>query len=209
VTIISINALQRFNEWNDTRAAEAAELIGYARDCGARALVLVPTNDGTGREDGIRQANLRIALEALRPMLDAAGIIGLVEPLGFEDCSLRSKTEAADAIERLDAVSSFRLVHDTFHHHLAGEAPIFAQLTGLVHISGVSDPTVSVSAMRDAHRVLIDEEDRLDNVGQVRALLTAGYAGSFSFEPFAEKVHALADPEGALRTSISYLSARL
>jgi 2-keto-myo-inositol isomerase len=44
--IISINALQRFNEWNDARAEEASELIGYARRCGAEALVLVPTNDG-------------------------------------------------------------------------------------------------------------------------------------------------------------------
>lgn len=209
LTIISINALQRFNEWNDTRAAEAAELIAYARDCGAKALVLVPTNDGTGREDGVRQANLRMALSALRPMLDAAGIIGLVEPLGFEECSLRSKTEAADAIEQLNAASTFRLVHDTFHHHLAGEAPIFAELTGLVHISGVSDPAVSVSAMRDAHRVLVDDEDRLDNVGQVRALLAEGYAGNFSFEPFAESVHGLADPEGALRSSMAYLTDRL
>src|SRR5262245_4861182 len=32
LTIISINALQRFNEWNDTRTREAAELIAYARD---------------------------------------------------------------------------------------------------------------------------------------------------------------------------------
>ena len=31
-------------------------------------------------------------------MLGQAGIIGLVEPLGFEICSLRSKNEAAEAI---------------------------------------------------------------------------------------------------------------
>ncbi|TCR87886.1 TIM barrel protein [Rhizobium sp. BK376] len=209
VTIISINALQRFNEWNETRAKEAADLISYARDCGAKALVLVPKNDGTGREDGVRQANLRDALKALKPMLDAAGIIGLVEPLGFEICSLRSKTEAADAIEQMGAQSTFRLVHDTFHHHLAGETPIFADLTGLVHISGVSDPAVSVSDMGDPHRVLVDERDRLDNVGQIRALLEAGYVGPLSFEPFAPDVHALKDPASALKASMNYLTARL
>lgn len=206
LTIISINALQRFNEWNETRAKEAAELIGYARDCGAKALVLVPKNDGTGTEDGVRQDNLLTALKALKPMLDTAGIIGLVEPLGFEICSLRSKTEAADAITQLGAQSSFRLVHDTFHHHLAGETTLFPELTGLVHISGVSDRTVSVADMRDPHRVLVDETDRLDNAGQMRALLKAGYKGPFSFEPFAPDVHALRAPAAALKASMDYLT---
>jgi 2-keto-myo-inositol isomerase len=209
VTIISINALQRFNEWNPTRAAEAQELIDYAGASGAKALVLVPKNDGTGCADGERQANLRQSLIALKPMLEEAGIIGLAEPLGFEICSLRSKTEAAEAIRELGAESTFRLVHDTFHHHLAGEAATFPELAGLVHISGVSDPSVSVADMRDSHRVLVDADDLLDNAGQVRALLQAGYTGPFSFEPFAAEVHALKDPAGALRASMEYLSARV
>ncbi|MFK0161425.1 TIM barrel protein [Rhizobium sp. NPDC090279] len=209
LTIISINALQRFNEWNDARAREAAELIDYARDCGARALVLVPVNDGSGREPEVRRANLRTALSALKPMLDAAGIMGLVEPLGFEICSLRLKSEAAAAIEALGAKSTFRLVHDTFHHHLAGEAAIFPELTGLVHISGVSDPEVSVADMRDPHRVLVDAGDRLDNLGQLRALLSTGYAGPASFEPFAPTVHALKEPVAALKESMAYVTGQL
>ncbi|UWM79343.1 TIM barrel protein (plasmid) [Rhizobium sp. WSM4643] len=209
LTIISINALQRFNGWNATRAAEARELIDYAGASGAKALVLVPKNDGTGCADSERQANLRQSLAALKPMLEEAGIIGLVEPLGFEICSLRSKTEAAEAIRELGAESSFRLVHDTFHHHLAGEAAIFPELAGLVHISGVSDSSVSVADMRDSHRVLVGGDDRLDNAGQIRALLQAGYQGPFSFEPFAAEVHADKDPAGALRASMDYLSARV
>jgi len=209
LTIISINALQRFNEWNEVRAKEAAELIGYARDCGARALVLVPVNDGSGREPEARKQNLVTALTALKPMLDAAGIIGLVEPLGFEICSLRSKTEATAVIEELGAQSTFHLVHDTFHHHLAGETAIFPELTGLVHISGVSDPAVLVSDMRDPHRVLVDANDRLDNTGQMRALLSAGYAGPFSFEPFAPDVHALKEPVEALKESMAYLLSQV
>jgi len=209
LTIISINALQRFNEWNDERAREAAELIDYARDCGARALVLVPVNDGSGREPEVRHTNLRKALSALKPMLEAAGIIGLVEPLGFEICSLRLKGEAAEAIEELGATSTFCLVHDTFHHHLAGEAAIFPNMTGLVHISGVSDPDVSVADMRDPHRVLVDAADRLDNVGQLQALLAAGYTGPASFEPFAPTVHALKEPVAALRESMAYVTGKL
>ncbi|MBP1872338.1 2-keto-myo-inositol isomerase [Ensifer adhaerens] len=209
VTIISINALQRFNEWNEIRAAEAAHLISYAKDCGAKALVLVPVNDGSGQADGERQANLKQALAALKPMLDAAGITGLVEPLGFEICSLRSKTEAVDAIGAVCGESTFRIVHDTFHQHLAGEPAIYPDMTGLVHISGVTDHNVAIADLRDSHRVLVDQNDTLDNVGQIRRLLAAGYAGPFSFEPFADEVHGLIDPVSALKASMAYIEAGL
>lgn len=209
IEIISINALQRFNEWNEARAREADELIAYARDCGAKALVLVPKNDGTGLQEGERQQNLREALLALKPRLEAAGVIGLVEPLGFTICSLRSKQEAAEAIEAVDGTAAFKLVHDTFHHHLAGEPALFPAVTGLVHVSGVTDQTVSVADMRDSHRTLVDRGDRLDTVGQIRALIAAGYDGCLSFEPFAPSVHALADPGAAVRDSIAYIRAAI
>lgn len=205
VTIISINALQRFNEWTPARAAEAKDLIDYASACGARALVLVPKNDGTGQADGERQANLREALTALKPLLDAAGIIGLVEPLGFEICSLRSKREAVEAIKAIGGEQTFRLVHDTFHHHLAGEPDLFADLTGLVHISGVEDPAVSVSDMRDGHRMLVGPADRLGNTSQIKALLAAGYTGPLSFEPFSPAVHDVGDPQAAVAESVAFL----
>lgn len=209
IEIISINALQRFNEWNEARATEADELIAYARDCGAKALVLVPKNDGTGREDGERQRNLRDALTALKPRLEAAGVIGLVEPLGFAICSLSSKQEAADAIEAVNGTDVFKLVHDTFHHHLAGEPALFPAMTGLVHISGVTDPAVSIADMRDSHRVLVDGDDRLGNVGQIRALRAAGYEGPLSFEPFADSVHALSDPRAAVKASMDHIKAAM
>ncbi|OCP10143.1 MULTISPECIES: TIM barrel protein [unclassified Ensifer] len=209
ITIISINALQRFNEWNEARRVEAEELVTYARDCGAKALVLVPVNDGSGQEDGERQANLRAALSALKPMLDAADIIGLVEPLGFEICSLRSKSEAVDAIKAVDGEATFRLVHDTFHHHLAGEPATFPAMTGLVHISGVTDGRVSVSDLRDSHRVLVDQHDLLDNVGQIRRLRLDGYSGPLSFEPFAVEVHDLADPAAAVKQSVDYIQSHI
>lgn len=206
IDIISINALQRFNEWTDQRQREAEDLIAYASDCGARALVLVPKNDGTGLGKMERRENLDIALEALAPLLKEAGITGLVEPLGFEICSLRLKSEAAAAIKKIGG-DTFKLVHDTFHHHLAGETDIFADMTGLVHISGVTDGTVAVSEMRDPHRVLVDASDRLDNVAQIKALRAAGYKGCFSFEPFAPDVHALAEPQKAVRQSIDFIQA--
>ena len=207
VTIITINALQRFNEWNAAREREAIALADYARDCGAKAIVLVPVNDGSGRGDGERQKNVETALRGLKPILADRGIAGLVEPLGFIVCSLRRKSEAAAAI---DAVGGgFRLVHDTFHHHLAGEPQMFPALTGLVHISGVDDPKIAVADMRDAHRVLVDPKDRLGNVEQLRALRAAGYQGPFSFEPFAEQLRSLAEPARSIRDSMNFIGTRV
>lgn len=203
--IVSINALQRFNEWTDEREREAVELAAYARDCGAKALVLVPVNDGSGRAEGERQGNLRVALKAMMPILGDHGITGLVEPLGFKICSLRSKREAVDAIDAIGGGGRFRLVHDTFHHTLAGEPDVFADRTGLVHISGVADTTIGVEEMLDRHRVMVGEGDRIDNLGQIRALEAAGYGGFYSFEPFAASVHEHRDPERMIAESMEYI----
>jgi 2-keto-myo-inositol isomerase len=188
IEIISINALQRFNAWTPEREREAIELADYAAASGAKALVLVPRNDGEGRGDGERLPNLIKALAALKPILKERGLIGLVEPLGFEVCSLRRKSEAVAGIDAVNGGDVFKLVHDTFHHYLAGEATQFPDRTGLVHISGVDDPAIAVAEMRDSHRVLVDAHDRLGNMAQIKALRAGGYAGPLSFEPFAESI---------------------
>lgn len=207
VTIITINALQRFNKWNAHREKEAIILADFARDCGARAIILVPVNDGSGRGDGERVKNATASLRALKPILSDRGIRGLVEPLGFEVCSLRRKSEAAAAIDSVGG--DFRLVHDTFHHHLAGEETTFPALTGLVHISGVDDKTVTVDAMRDPHRVLVGPGDRVGNVEQIGAIRAGGYGGPFSFEPFAEEVLTFPDPARRVRESMDFIRTRL
>jgi 2-keto-myo-inositol isomerase len=206
LTIITINALQRFNQWNSEREREAITLADYARDCGSNAIILVPVNDGSGRADGERQRNVVAALKALKPILADHGVRGLVEPLGFSVCSLRWKSEAAEAIDT--AGGDFKLVHDTFHHCLAGEEAIFPQLTGLVHISGVDDPSIAVANMRDAHRVLVGAADRLGNVEQIRSVRAGGYRGPISFEPFAEELRSLVDPARSIGESMDFIRTR-
>ncbi|WP_245430171.1 MULTISPECIES: TIM barrel protein [Mesorhizobium] len=194
VGVISINALQRFNEWTPARKAEASKLADYAAACGAKTLMLVPVNDGSWPANGERRGDLRFALKALKPILQSRGLIGLIEPLGFQTCSLRSKNEAAKAIAAIDGQSVFRLVHDTFHHTLAGEPFFSCDLTGLVHISRVNDPIHWIYP----DRVLFGS----DNGSQIRALLDGGYAGPFSFAPFVDAAHPLDDLAGALSATI-------
>ncbi len=205
VTIVSINALYPFNVWGGDLRARAEAMADYASACGAKALVMCPLNDGTK----VTFDSLVGALTALKTILDTRGLTGLVEPLGFPISSLRSKAEAIRAIQAAGDEGTYKLMHDTFHHHLAGETEFFPDWTGLVHISGVVDPAVSVADMLDAHRVLVDDADRLENLPQIRALLDAGYDGPFSFEPFADAVHQAADPKGALKTSMTFVSAQL
>jgi 2-keto-myo-inositol isomerase len=190
LSIISVNALQRFNAWNATRASEAEDLAAYAAAAGAKALVHCPVNDTSYTPaDAERLAGLRASLVGLAPILKNHGLIGLVEPLGFAECSLRLKAEAVAAIDASGAADQFALVHDTFHHFVAGEPYMFPKRTGLVHISGVTDPAQTAATMRDPHRVLVDSADRIDNRGQIKALAAGGYGGYFSFEPFAAEVH--------------------
>lgn len=205
VTIISINALQHFNHWSLDRAAEAESLAAYCAECGAKALVLVADNGGEEPDSAKRIADATESLAGLVPILRRFGIVGLVECLGFETCSLRSKKEAVAAIDAAGGRDVLRLTHDTFHHRLAGEPDTFPELTGLVHISGVEDPAVAINDMRDGHRVLVGPRDRLDNIGQMAALRRGGYAGPLSFEPFAEDLRHLADPTAALRQSMNFI----
>jgi len=145
----------------------------------------------------------------LKPLLDDHDLIGLIEPLGFETCALRRKKEAVEAIESVGAADRFKIVHDTFHHTLAGGGPIFPAYTGIVHISGIVDPTLNVSEMRDEYRILVDENDRIENIRQLEQLLSAGYTGPVSFEPFAPDVHNLKDAGRAIEKSFQYIEDKL
>ncbi|MEY4749053.1 MAG: hypothetical protein RIQ60_1267 [Pseudomonadota bacterium] len=205
VTLLSINALYPFNVWNDERRAQTEKLARYAAECGAQALVMCPLNEGRP----VAQAEVVTALAAIKPILQAHGLQGLVEPLGFPVSSLRRKADAVAAIQAAGGEGVFKLVHDTFHHHLAGETQFYPEWTGLVHISGVTDPALTVDQMQDAHRVLVDQDDRLGNIAQIRALQAAGYSGPYSFEPFATEVQDLADPEAALTASMGWIRAQV
>ncbi|MCY1314218.1 hypothetical protein D9M70_648340 [compost metagenome] len=68
---------------------------------------------------------------------------------------------------------------------------------------------MAIVDLRDSHRVLVDENDILDNVGQISRLKAAGYSGPFSFEPFADDVHGLANPAAALKSSMTYVEANI
>lgn len=207
--LVGLSQVYPFNDWNDDRRAEVAKLIETAKAAQAETISLIPRNDGVGTANGERQANLRIALKEIYPMLVEADMIALVEPLGFGRSSLRSKDELIETLKALDVEDRYKLVHDTFHHTLAEGGAIYPAQTGIVHISGVSDPSLTIDDMDDAHRVLIDENDQLGNIEQMQAFIDAGYEGAFSYECFAPETQQLDNHAEEIGKSFDYIEAQL
>lgn len=201
---LALAEVKMFNDWSDAKRAEAEALMQIAVAAGAEAISLIPRNDGTATDRAQSRAVSETALRELLPMLKAHGLKAMVEPLGFAVCSLRYKDVLAEAIHAVGGVGTYFMVHDTFHHALAGFGPIFPDLTGIVHVSGVKD-MIPLDDMRDPHRVLVDADDVLGNVAQIRALRAAGYTGPISYEPFAPSVHALADAKTPLAASMQFI----
>ena len=207
--LVGLSQVYPFNDWTTEREDAVKALIATAKACGAETISLIPRNDGTALGNGERQANLRIALKGVLPMLQDAEMLALVEPLGFHRSSLRSKTELVEILTSIGGRGHFKIVHDTFHHALADGGPIYPKATGIVHISAVVDPTLTVAQMEDEHRVLIDAQDRLGNVQQIAALTAAGYDGPISYECFSPVTHALSDPYAAIKSSFDFISSQL
>ena len=207
--LVGLSQVYPFNTWDADREAAVLSLITTAKQAGAETISLIPRNDGTELADGERQQNLRKAMAAILPMLQDADMVALVEPLGFLRSSLRSKADLVDVIDAIDGTAHFKLVHDTFHHTLADGGPIFPEYTGIVHISGVVDQSLTVDQMEDEHRVLVDQDDRLGNIDQIHALIDAGYDGPISCECFSPQTHALADPYTEIMRSFDFMTSKL
>ena len=207
--ILALSEVKAFNDLSNEKLEQAESLMKIARDCGAEAISLIPRNDGQFTEKTVRKTHLMQALVALEPLLHSYNLIGMIEPLGFEESSLRYKSDVVDVIESLNVTGRFKIVHDTFHHHLSGEDAFYPAHTGIVHISGVVDSSLERHQMQDAHRVLVDESDCLHNMEQIKALLAGGYAGPFSYEAFSPEVHTFTDPRAELFGTFNHITSSL
>ena len=214
IEILTINALQKFNlaAILPETIKELKKLINLSLSIGCKAIVLCPNNDindKRGSEEIFKETVK--ALKSFGPLFQDSGIQGYLEPLGFEECSLRSLVTAMKAIQESD-YPVYKTVHDTFHHHIGPDAfdtienDYDISHTGLVHISGV-EYNIPIEEYRDSHRVLVTEQDRLQSKEQIELLLKLGYVGNISFEPFSEKVQEMEIEKikSAINNSIEYI----
>lgn len=214
VEVIAINALQKFNvkALAEQVAAELGQLLEIAAALRCPAVVLCPNNDAADRRDAdTRRAETAEALAAFGPLFSAVGILGYVEPLGFAESSLSSVVLAAEAIKR-SGQSCYRVLFDTFHHHLGPDTAAVigvgydVRSTGLIHASGV-ESAVPAERTRDEHRVLVSGRDRTGCREQILQHIRLGYTGDISLEPFSPEVQRLGrdDLAFALKKTLRYL----
>ncbi len=190
VKILTINALQRFNDpaLFEEKKTELQELIDEALSVDCKVIILCPVNDPDDNRSAEEQKkDLQNALKNYAPLFEKSGTTGLIEPLGFEICSVRYKAQAVDAIKATGLEKLYKITHDTFHHYLADEKEVYPEYTGLVHVSGVYAGKAKKD-ITDEDRILVDDKDIMDNAGQVKELLAKGCEAVFSYEPFSSVI---------------------
>ncbi len=200
IEIFAIAEVPCFNDATPAVIAKVDVLARLARRADAGAIALIPRIGGPD----VSFEQLCEALDKIGGILAGEGVRGLIEPLGFAASTLRDFDVAREAILATHGADRFGIVHDTFHKHLSGGGAVRADLVDMVHVSGV---TVSKPAaeMDDADRGLVDAQDRLGNDEQIRMLYAGGYDGPVSMEAFSPDVHALTEPEAALRASFDFI----
>lgn len=214
IRILSINALQKFNlkAVQANAQAELEELLELAAALRCSAIVLCPNNDTQDHRDARSRAEETVAaLKSFGPAFMKRGLQGWVEPLGFPESSLASVVVAEEAVQR-SGFDCYRILYDTFHHYLGPDtekdigSTFASSQAGLIHVSGV-EAAIAKDGYRDEHRVLLSPADRLGSKAQIARLVSLGYAGDISFEPFAASVQRLDRDKlaAALTASIEYL----
>jgi 2-keto-myo-inositol isomerase len=219
VSVISINALQKFNlpSRRKDRIEELKRLLELAAAIDCPAIVLCPNNE----KDDVRPPRQKYidTVEALvdyGPLFADYGIAGFVEALGFSIFSLASLPAVQGAI-KASGYACYRALFDTFHHYIGpDDKNIFGMdglgasyeipYTGLVHISGVED-NIPTEQFTDAHRILVGPGDRMGNKEVIQRLDKAGYLGTFSYEPFGGAVQQLPPDKLAscIEASLKYI----
>jgi 2-keto-myo-inositol isomerase len=214
ISILSINALQKFNLKSvmAKNEVELEKLLELAAALRCAAIVLCPNNDTQDHRDARNKVEETLAaLKAYGPAFTKRGVQGWIEPLGFAESSLSSIVVAGEAAKR-SGFGCYRILYDTFHHYLGPDTDsdidgaFASSQAGLIHVSGV-EASVPKESCRDAHRVLLSPADVMRSREQIARMVTLGYAGDISFEPFSADVQRMSRDAlaAALTASIEYL----
>ena len=216
IRILSINGMQKFNlkALQDAKLEELEKTLDVAAALHCTALVMCPNNDTADHRDARSRVEETVsALAAFGPIFMRRGVQGWVEPLGFPESSLSSIVVAGEAVKR-SAFGCYRVVYDTFHHYLGPDterdvdSEFASRVAGLIHVSGVESDTPK-NALKDGHRVLVSGSDRMKSREQIARMVSLGYRGDISFEPFSADVQQMSTKalSAALNKSIEYLAA--
>jgi 2-keto-myo-inositol isomerase len=206
--LASINALQRFNDWDRNRPDEALSLVRFASAVGAPGIVLCPVVDATHAwSESQLEEKLRQSLRMLRPILLDYGVVGYVEPLGMQGSTMKRQRTAVAAVGDVEGWDAYRICHDTFQFYRCGDTEMFPERVGLVHVSGIDRDDLRPDELSEPDRGLVSEEDRAGAISQLRALISGGYSGYVSIEPFNPEIQQDPGLPSYLASCVDYLRA--
>jgi len=120
IKALTINALYPFEDVKILKEniEKLKGLIAEAKRINCPQIVLCPLNDANDKRSAAQRADeLATALTAYGPLFAETKMIGLIEPLGFPICALRTKKAALEGIANCKYPESYKLLHDTFHHY--------------------------------------------------------------------------------------------
>ena len=82
---------------------------------------------------------------------------------------------------------------------------MFPERVGLVHVSGIDRNDLRPDQLSEPDRGLVSEQDRAGNISQLRALISGGYSGYVSIEPFSPEVQQDPGLPSNLASCVDYL----
>ncbi len=212
VQIEAVAEVPAFNDGSSRALDQLQELSEIASRCDASGVSLIPwlADDANAFDSSLMscevvQEQLSQTLVDFSPILAQHQLKAFIEPLGFKRASIRFKSDVVAVIKAQQLESQFKLVHDTFHHHLAQEPDLYPEYTGIVHVSGVSPVSPAPEELNDSHRGLVNSDDTLGNLEQLTKLMSSGYQGPVSIEAFAPAVHNLQDPKKDILACLNHI----
>ncbi|KRK33072.1 sugar phosphate isomerase/epimerase family protein [Loigolactobacillus bifermentans] len=193
VSVETINAVGNMDQRAliDENLKSLTEMLELCKALPVKKIVFCPVRSQADRRSSAqRQAEAIANIKEYAQLLTKYQVNGLIEPLGFEDSTLRTPWDGQEIIRKA-GVTNFKLVADTFHYYLANvtsqqfQEQVDVNAIGLVHLSGV--PTMKArNRLDDQDRYMLDPADIMQSAAWARTFEAAGYQGIYAFEPFSD-----------------------
>lgn len=193
VSVETINAIGNMDKRDsiEDNLRSLTEMLEMSKDFSLKNIIFCPVRSKDDTRSSEQREKEAIAnVKEYSKLLAKYNVGGLLEPLGFEDSTLRTPWEGQNVINK-SGVDNFKLVADTFHYYLASVTPkefeekVDVNYIGLVHLSSVIDRKAR-NVLDDQDRYMLDKNDVMESAQWAKRFETAGYRGLYAFEPFSD-----------------------
>lgn len=193
VSVETINAIGNMDKRDsiEDNLRSLTEMLEMSKDFSLKNIIFCPVRSKDDTRSSEQREKEAIAnVKEYSKLLAKYNVGGLLEPLGFEDSTLRTPWEGQNVINK-SGVDNFKLVADTFHYYLASVTPkefeeeVDVNYIGLVHLSSVIDRKAR-NVLDDQDRYMLDKNDVMESAQWAKRFEIAGYKGLYAFEPFSD-----------------------